>query len=252
MYSHLPKLLTNSIREIVKRLPRNERLKRGVASLDEPDMLTRFAKIYTFFDSNMKNRLFNSSTKEQLGYRGHETGYALRHLFDDVPNLDPLSQMLYIDTRTGLPDDLLMVNDKTSMASSIEARVPFLDYRLVEFVETIPPHLKIKGFKGKYLHKRSAEKWLPKSVVYRKKKGFSNPIDNWLRGSMSEFVRECLFSDNSAVQKYFDLSYIRQMVAMHEANREDYLFQIYLLISFELWHRQFIDHPTGGDYAPVL
>jgi asparagine synthase (glutamine-hydrolysing) len=244
LYSQLPPVVTHAIRGAVKMLPCNERLKRGVASLDEKDMLSRFAKIYTFFDIDMKNMLFTSDTKERLGYDGHETGETLRHLYNEVAHLDPLSRMLYIDTRTGLPDDLLMVNDKTSMANSIEARVPFLDYRLVEFVETIPSHLKIKGLHGKYLHKRAAEKWLPKSVVYRKKKGFANPIDQWLRGSMQTFVKDCLFCEGSAVQRYFDIGYIRRMVALHEAGREDYLFHIYLLISFELWHKRFIDQPV--------
>jgi asparagine synthase (glutamine-hydrolysing) len=244
LYSRLPSAVTGAVRGVVSMLPRNERLKRGVASLDEPDMLSRFAKIYTFFDSDMKDKLFTRSTKEQLGYDGRETGETLRHLYNEVSHLDPVSRMLYIDTRTDLPDDLLMVNDKTSMANSLEARVPFLDYRLVEFVETIPSNLKLKGFHGKYLHKKAAEKWLPKSVVYRKKKGFANPIGRWLQGSMNTFVNECLFSSNSAVQKYFDVSYIKQMVALHEANREDYLFHIYLLISFELWHKRFIDQPV--------
>jgi asparagine synthase (glutamine-hydrolysing) len=246
VYSRLPAVVISAVRGAVNRLPRNERLKRGVASLDEPDMLSRFAKIYAFFDSAMKNKLFKTSTKEQLGYDGRETGDSLRHFYNEVSHLDPLSRMLYIDTRSGLPDDLLMVNDKTSMAHSIEARVPFLDYRLVELVETIPSGLKLKGFQGKYLHKRAAEKWLPKSVVYRKKKGFANPVDKWLRGGMRSFVNECLFGGDSAVQKYFDLSYVKRMVALHETNREDYLFHIYLLISFELWHRQFIDQPVAG------
>ncbi|MBN1127958.1 MAG: asparagine synthase (glutamine-hydrolyzing) [Chitinispirillaceae bacterium] len=245
LYSKLPAVVTNAVRNAVNMLPRNERLKRGVASLHEPDMLSRFAKIYTFFDTGMKERLFSDATKEQLRYEGHETGEALRHFYDEISHLDPVSRMLYIDTRTGLPDDLLMVNDKTSMANSLEARVPFLDYRLVEFVETIPVSLKLKGFHGKYLHKRAAEKWLPKKVAYRKKKGFANPIDTWLRGSMSAFVNECLFSEGSAVQKYFDVSYIRRMVTLHEAGREDYLFHLYLLISFELWHRCFIDQPVS-------
>lgn len=243
LYSRLPAVLTKTIRGAVNFLPRNERLKRGVASLDEPDMLSRFAKIYTFFNSDMKNQLFKAETKEMLGYAGHETGESLRHLYEEVAHLDPVSRMLYIDTRTDLPDDLLMVNDKTSMANSIEARVPFLDHRLVEFVETIPSNLKIKGFHGKYLHKKAAEKWLPKSVVYRKKKGFANPIDKWMRGAIRPFINECLFAENSAVRKYFEINYIKQLVALHESNQEDYLFHIYLLISFELWHRQFIDQP---------
>jgi asparagine synthase (glutamine-hydrolysing) len=70
-----------------------------------------------------------------------------------VRHLDPVTQMLYIDTRASLPDDLLMVGDKTSMANSLEVRVPFLDYRLVEFIESLPPRLKLNGLTGKYLHK---------------------------------------------------------------------------------------------------
>jgi asparagine synthase (glutamine-hydrolysing) len=148
--------------------------------------------------------------------------------------------MLYIDTRANLPDDLLMVGDKTSMANSIEARVPFLDYRLVEFVETLPPNLKLRGFEGKYLHKKAVEKWLPTEVVYRKKKGFANPVCEWLRGRLRQYVDECLLSDRAAVGRYFDRACIKQIIASHDARRQDYWRQIYLLISFEMWHRSFI------------
>ena len=72
-----------------------------------------------------------------------------RHLQSDVAHLDPLTQMLYIDTRANLPDDLLMVGDKTSMANSLEVRVPFLDHRLVEFIESLPPGLKLRGLDRK-------------------------------------------------------------------------------------------------------
>ena len=89
-----------------------------------------------------------------------------------------MTQMIYVDTRANLPDDLLMVGDKTSMANSLEARVPFLDYRLVEFAESLPPRFKLRGLQRKYLHKKAMEKWLPQEVVYRKKKGFANPVDS--------------------------------------------------------------------------
>src|SRR5690606_41120900 len=102
--------------------------------------------------------------------------------------------MLYVDTRANLPDDLLMVCDKTSMATSLEARVPFLDYRLVEFIESLPPRMKLRGMTGKYLHKKACEKWLPKEVIYRPKKGFANPLEDWFRGRMRPFVEDCLLS----------------------------------------------------------
>lgn len=240
-YRRLPRFLTESlIPRTVDRFSKNERLKRGAASLSEPDVLTRFVKIYSFFSSDMKARLYKPWLRQQISTNGHEARETLGRLQSDVANLDPLTQMLYIDTRANLPDDLLMVGDKTSMANSLEARVPFLDYRLVEFIETLPPDLKLHWFRGKYLHKKAMEKWLPKKVVYRKKKGFENPVDLWLRGSMRQYVGDCLLSEKAAVNRYFDRSFMRQLVQDHEAARQDYLRHIYLLMSFEMWHQKFI------------
>ena len=239
-YQHLPAWLTGSvIKKVVLALPRNERLKRGVTTLDEPDLLTRFAKIYSFFTPEMRARLFNGSASG-TAYGSYEARNALAALQDDVRHLDAVSQMLYIDTRASLPDDLLMVNDKMSMANSIESRVPFLDRRLVEFVETLPVHYKLRFTRGKHLHKKALERWLPKSVVHRKKKGFDNPMQHWLRAKLREHVRESLFAADSSIRKYFDVDYIRQLVRLHEEGRESYMRHIYLLVSFEMWHRRFM------------
>ena len=141
-----------------------------------------------------------------------------------------------------LPDDLLMVGDKTSMANSLEARVPFLDYRLIEFVESLPPDLKLKGVTGKYLHKKALEKWLPKDVVYRKKKGFANPVEDWFRSTMRPFVEDCLLSSDSAAGRYFDQRYIRKMLEVDREGKDQFRRHIYLLVSFELWHRTFVQN----------
>jgi len=240
-YSRLPKFLTDGIvRKIVEKSSKNQRLQRGVVSLSEQDILTRLVKIYSFYSSAMKAKLFQPWVKEQISTDGREARQALSRLHADVEKLDPLTQMLYIDTRSNLPDDLLMVADKTAMANSLEARVPYLDYRLVEFVETLPPEKKLRWFTGKYLHKKALEKWLPKEVVYRRKKGFENPIDKWLRDRMRFYVTECLLSDRAAVNRYFERNYIREIVAQHEAKNQNYLRHIYLLISFELWHQKFM------------
>jgi len=149
--------------------------------------------------------------------------------------------MLYIDTRANLPDDLLMVADKTSMANSLEVRVPFLDYRLVEFIKSLPPALKLNWLTGKYLHKKALAKWLPQEVIYRKKKGFAHPIADWLRGPMMPLVEDCLLSSDSSIARYFDQSYIRQIVKSHQEGKEQYMRHIYLLVSLELWHRNFLN-----------
>ena len=242
-YSRLPQFITKGVlSHIGERWVKNERLKRGLTSLHERDFLSRLVNVYSFFTPAMKSQLFQPWIKEQISSNGVEAKAALRQLQSEVKDLDPLTQILYMDTRTNLPDDLLMVGDKTSMANSIEVRVPFLDYRLVEFIETLPPELKIKGRQAKYLHKKAVEKWLPKEVVYRQKKGFANPIDMWLKTSMRPFLSDCLLSENAAVNKYFNPAYIRETIQRHEGNQSENLRHIYLLLSFELWHQQFMSH----------
>jgi asparagine synthase (glutamine-hydrolysing) len=241
LYGRLPKRLTRGILDpLVTRFVRNEQLRRGVKSLDEPDMLARLVKVYSFYSADMKAELFKPWLLEHISADGIEARNALRRLQADVAGMDALTQMIYIDTRANLPDDLLMVGDKTAMANSLEARVPFLDYRVVEFAESLPPHLKLRGFQRKYLHKKAIEKWVSRDVVYRKKKGFANPIDQWLRSHMRGFVRDCLMSDSSAATKYFRREYIEQILSEHESGRRNYLRHIYQLISFEMWHQKFI------------
>ncbi len=238
-YRRLPRMVTDGLKGAVLALPRNERLKRGVLALDEPDVLTRFAKIYSFFTPEMRAQLFNPPACG-AGSPRHDSGEALASLQHDVRQLDPLSQMLYIDTRAGLPDDLLMVNDKMSMANSIESRVPYLDVRLVEFVESLPARYKLHFMRGKYLHKKALERWVPPGVAHRRKKGFDNPVQQWLRDRLRARVDSLLFSGDACIRRYFDVDYVRRIVQLHQEGRENYMRHIYLLISFEMWHRQFI------------
>ncbi len=127
-----------------------------------------------------------------------------------------------------------------SMANSLEARVPFLDYRLVQFIENLPTSMKLKHLTGKYLHKKALEKWLPRATVWRKKKGFANPIEHWFRDTMRPFVDECLLAPDSAAARYFDRAYIRRLLDLDRTGKEQFRRHIYLLVSFELWHRRFI------------
>jgi asparagine synthase (glutamine-hydrolysing) len=245
-YSRLPRVITDSVAPSVGKLPLPmERLKRGIASLGERDVLTRFTKIYSFFSADMKAQLYEGTMKERFLSMPYGTKEALRRLHSDVDKLDPVSQMLYIDTRANLPDDLLMVADKTSMANSLEVRVPFLDFRLVQFIENLPPGLKLRGWTGKYLHKRALASWLPSEIVHRKKKGFAHPVAHWLRQSMKPLVDDCLLSANSSLTRYFNQSYLREMVRKHQDGKEQYMRHIFLLVSLELWHRTFFARQHG-------
>jgi asparagine synthase (glutamine-hydrolysing) len=244
-YSRLPKALTGVFSGLLGKVPgKMERLKRGLVSLGETDVLTRFTKIYSYFNSDMKAVLFKGSLAVKSEDDAYKSKEALRSLQRDVQHLDPVSQMLYIDTRASLPDDLLMVGDKTSMANSIEVRVPFLDVRLVEFIESLPVHCKLRGFTGKYLHKKALLKWLPREVVYRKKKGFAHPIGKWFQTALRPMLEDSLLSPNSILNEFFDQKYIGEMLNRHQRGVDDYTRHLYLLLSLSLWHRTFFANPV--------
>lgn len=126
------------------------------------------------------------------------------------------------------------------MAHSIEARVPLLDHKVVEFAATIPPELKLRNGTTKYIFKRAMRGILPDETIDRPKRGFAVPLGRWFRGRLGAFVRELLLSERSRGRGIFNSAYIEELVRRHEAGRELDL-HLWTLISFELWCRRFLD-----------
>ena len=131
------------------------------------------------------------------------------------------------------------------MAVSLEARVPLLDLELMRFVESVPPHMKIRGRTGKYLLKQAVAKWVPEDVLRRKKIPFESPLDSWLRTDLTARVQELLLAGDSACMQYFRHDTVARMIAQHVAGRQDYKRALLSLIVFELWHEKYI-RPSGG------
>ena len=228
---------------LVAALPRAEKLRRAAGALGERDPLRRFAQIHALFRPEDLQQLLQPELAVRIART--DTTTPIRTWQQDVVHLDGLSQLLYIDTRMSLPDDLLMYGDKLAMANSLEARVPILDYELVEFVETLPPGLKLRGMTGKYVHKLAARRWLPEGVIRRRKRGFDTPVDLWFQGELDGFVRETLLAGSSACRDYFDLGAVERMLAEHRERRRDHRRRIFALLSFELWHRRFLNSPVA-------
>jgi asparagine synthase (glutamine-hydrolysing) len=151
-----------------------------------------------------------------------------------------LSSLQYMDTKNYLPNDILTKVDRMSMAHSIEARVPLIDHKLVEFAATIPPELKLKGNTTKYILKKAMEGILPNEILYRPKRGFAIPLGRWFRGQLSMYVRDLLLSRKSLERGLFRKSYIERLIEMNDRGRSLDL-QLWTLITFELWCRRFID-----------
>ncbi len=228
----------HSIDLYIQNLNRNLQLKRMTRSLGSSDPIERFTHVYTIFNNDLKQALYQPN----LGLlndtlTGLET---VKNWQTDVSHLDGLSQMLYIDARLSLPDWLLLYGDKMSMATSLEARVPFLDLELMAFAESIPSHLKVKGRTQKYILKQAITKWVPQSVITRKKIGFDTPMDKWLQGSLTQQVKELLLNSNSGCREYFSPQHIERMLELHRDRKEDYNNHLFILILFEIWYQQFI------------
>jgi len=126
------------------------------------------------------------------------------------------------------------------MAHSIEARVPLLDHKLVEFAATIPPELKLYRKTTKYIFKKAMEGILPREILYRPKRGFAIPLGRWFRGQLSSYVRDLLLSRTSLDRGLFRKSYLERLIEMNDRGRSLDL-QLWTLITFELWCRRFVD-----------
>jgi asparagine synthase (glutamine-hydrolysing) len=164
----------------------------------------------------------------------------VRRLFSTVRNQGILDQMLYIDTKTWLPDDLLIKADKMTMANSLELRVPLLDHRLLEFAASLPPHYKLNGFNLKYVWKKALSKRVPDSILKRKKAGFPVPYEFWLRNNLKDQIREILTDRKTMERGYFQRAAVEKLI---DANSDSgtYSKEVFSLVALELWHRMFLD-----------
>jgi asparagine synthase (glutamine-hydrolysing) len=131
--------------------------------------------------------------------------------------------------------------DKVSMATSIEARVPFLDHRMVEYSMQIPMRLKIKNGEPKYILKKAVEGIIPNNIIYRKKQGFAAPVTEWIRNEWSSFTRERLLESKLVTDGILDRVFIESMINRHLANTANNGQYLWNLLNLTLWHRQWIE-----------
>lgn len=157
---------------------------------------------------------------------------------------DALSMMLAIDTKTWLPDDLLLKGDKMTLAHSVEGRTPFLDHRLVEMAACIPSNQKLKGRTDKFIYRKAVSNLLPKEILARKKHGFAVPIDAWMQKDLKEAAHQAL--TNRDVLTYLNRSAVDKAFENHTKNTY-YKRQLWTMLSFALWHRIFIEKINVAD-----
>jgi asparagine synthase (glutamine-hydrolysing) len=167
--------------------------------------------------------------------------------YDRTARLDPLRRMLYFDLKTWLPDDLLVKADKTTMAASVELRVPFLDHTLVEWAWRLPSGLKLRGGTGKYLLRQATRDIVPPRILTRSKKGFAIPLSEWFREGLTTSVRPLLATPG--ISALLDRTEVEALLARQESGHEDLSNELFTLAVFASWYGLFIERGALPEVA---
>jgi asparagine synthase (glutamine-hydrolysing) len=250
-YQRIPRVLRAGIESGVNALPTlrgtalmgSVRLAKKMARSASLEPQDRFIRNCTYLDAGQKMSLYTAEVRDQLRL----SDPAVRHHsgFDAVRDADFLNQMLFLDSKIFMTSLNLNYNDKMSMASSVEVRVPFLDRELAEFAAwNIPPDLKLKGFfrpTTKHIFRKVMQNVLPAEVLRQPKAGFAAPVDYWLANDLREMVDDLRSETNIRKRGLFRPEAVRRFVDEHRSGAEDWSMQIWQFLTLENWMRIFLD-----------
>jgi asparagine synthase (glutamine-hydrolysing) len=211
----------------------------------------RYMSYVTLLSPQVQNDLLQRDSEG--GARGDgSAAEALQRYFARSPEDDDLSRIIYADLKTSLPDDLLALTDRMSMAASIECRAPFVDYELIELASRIPSSMKIRGFTMKYLLKKAVAPWLPHAVIYRKKRGFGAPVGSWLRQDLQPLIQDLLSEDQVRRRGLMHWPAVQSILKAHQDQHSDHTDHIFALVALEIWCRIYLDGQDWKSAPPAL
>jgi asparagine synthase (glutamine-hydrolysing) len=190
----------------------------------------------SIFPTQLRRGLYSDSFRRDL--QGYEAIEVFHEIAKDAPVSDPLSLVQYLDYRTYLPGDILVKVDRASMAHSLEVRVPLLDYELVEWFASLDPGLKLRNGEGKYIFKKSMERYLPNDILYRPKMGFGVPLASWFRGPLRERLQSAIHGGSLVRSGIFDEKTLRRLVDTHVSGRSDHSSVLWALLMFDGFQRR--------------
>lgn len=241
----------SSTMSFVNRAVRSQRISKYSQLLNSPLESFYYSRISgpsTFFNSSdhqLYSEEFAQLADEDFSLR------AVRKHLSSSSAYGVVNRMLYVDTKTALPDDLLLKADKMTMANSIELRVPLLDHKVLEFAARLPEQFKVQGFTTKYILKTALHSRVPKEILHRKKVGFPVPFGAWLRNELKDFVSDVLLDRETLARGYFRRKSIEVIIAEHQRSG-CFSKEILSLLSLELWHRAFSVNNTLSMPAVAL
>jgi asparagine synthase (glutamine-hydrolysing) len=239
-YGILPRALLNSAEWLFGKMPRVPVLRKGHRAMGMRDFWERYKSWHTVFPNDLKHQLL--TFREGLTETFSDV-FAVHTPEDLSLNLD---KILWLDAQVWLPDDLLMKKDRMGMATSIEARVPFLDHRFAEMAFSLPAAAKVKRFAGKHIFKKSMERVLPEEIIYRRKAGFPTPISKWMAQDLRQPLGEIVCQSGASDHGRFDRKLVRQLWDEHASGRENHERLLFPVLNFDLWYQTFFGTTPKG------
>lgn len=241
-WTWLPRVARSGLRRATQALPKSNELARRVAkAFQYADWRgdARIASYFYWFPPDDAERLMHPEQRRQR--RADPAGDPLLEALARLPASVPdLNRMLYLEGKFFLVENL-EYNDKVSMASGVEVRVPLLDVDLVALAARLPLDFKQRGNTGKWIFKRAAEAWLPRNVIHRPKSGFGAPLRHWLRHPLRPLVDDVLSDASLRRRGLFDPGPVRELVELDRAGRVDGAYALFAMMCIELWCRMFVD-----------
>jgi asparagine synthase (glutamine-hydrolysing) len=207
--------------------------------------LGRTSSPFDFFPRE-RSKLYSESMERHVNVE--QSVGATRQYMERASGYNLLNKMLYVDTNTWLPDELLIKADKMTMANSVELRVPLLDHKILEFAAGLPRNQKIRRLTMKYLAKKALRGHVPKEIVARRKAGFPVPYQMWLRSNLRDWVGDILLDRKTLSRGYFKRGMVEELIHRN-SNGADYSKELFSLVVLELWHRTFAD---GGSITNLV
>jgi asparagine synthase (glutamine-hydrolysing) len=261
-YQRTPAALRRLAEAAVNRLPgmRGSFLKGGIrlakkmARSGSLSQVERFVMNGTYLDTRQKAELYGPAMRARA--EGLNPGARHGSSFEQVKDADFLNQMLYVDSKIFMTSLNLAYNDKMSMASSVEVRVPFLDREFAEFVAwNVPPAMKLKGTLNpttKYIFRQAMRDLLPSEVLEQPKAGFAAPVDYWLAHDLKEITDDLLSESRIRGRELFRPEAVRAFIEEHRSGARDWSMQIWQFLTLEIWMQTFLDGPVQqGSASPA-
>ena len=252
-YNRLPRWLrTHALTPLARSLPSDRhsplmnlsRYARSFILNNELPFEERYRSYVQVFSPEQLERLVESPAGDPTA--------ALARAFEATPVADPVNRLMTVDLMTQMPDDLLMLTDKMTMATSLECRVPLLDERLVNLALAMPSRHKVRGRNLKYALKKALEGLLPDDILYRAKRGFGAPMGAWLKNELAALLDVVLSRESVERRGLFRWQAVAATVAEHRAAKADHTDHLLALMNLEIWSRVYLDGRTPSDVTEEL